>query len=110
MSRVSKLLNASVEVWRQTLTADGMGGWIQAWSQVSTERARLSQPSSTERVIASSSESQLTHVVYLRDGADVRREDELRQAGSVFRVIAVYEPSVPGTYTRADCEGRQPTQ
>lgn len=110
MSRVSRLLNASAAVWRFTRTPDGMGGWDETWSQISTARARFSQPSATERVIADQSASTLTHVVYLRHDADVRRGDELRQPGRTFRVLAVFEPSEPGTYLRADCELRQASQ
>ncbi|MDG9705547.1 phage head closure protein [Streptomyces sp. DH37] len=109
MSRVGRLLNTSVEVWRATRTPDGMGGWEETWAQTGTVRARLSQPSARERVTADQSQSHLTHVVYLDPGADVRRGDELRQPGRVLDVLAVFEPSVPGTYLRADCEARQPT-
>ncbi|MFM9629512.1 head-tail adaptor protein [Streptomyces galilaeus] len=107
MSRIDRLLNASAEVWRATRTPDGMGGWAQAWALASTVRARFSQPSAAERVVADRAESRLTHIVFLRDDADVRRGDELRTPGQVFHVLAVFEPSVPGTYRRADCEASQ---
>ncbi|WP_431950477.1 phage head closure protein [Actinacidiphila sp. bgisy167] len=107
MSRVSRLLNGSAEVWRYTRTADGMGGWMEAWARVATVRARFSQPSATERTVAAQSGSELSHVVFLPAAADVLRGDELRQDGRVFDVTATYEPSVPGTYLRADCVVRQ---
>lgn len=110
VSRVARLLNASATVWRYTRTPDGMGGWTQAWAQISTVRARFSQPSATERVVADQSGSTLSHVVYLRPDADVRRGDELRQGARSFKVLAVFEPSEPGTYLRADCEVRQAAQ
>lgn len=106
-SRVARLLNTTVAVWRTTTAPDGMGGWVETVAQVGTQRARISQPSATERTIAQRAESRLTHVVYLDPSADVRRGDELRQAARVFRVLAVFEPSEPGTYLRADCELHQ---
>lgn len=109
MSRVARLLNTQVTVWRRTRVDDGMGGGLETWAQVGTLRARLAQPSATERVVADQSQARLTHVVYLPADSDVRRGDELRQGSRVFDVLATYEPSVPGTYLRADCEARQPT-
>ncbi|MCX4572285.1 head-tail adaptor protein [Streptomyces sp. NBC_01571] len=107
MSRVDRLLNATAEVWRSARTPDGMGGWTDGWARTSTVRARLSQPSAAERVVNDRAEARLTHIVFLRDDADVRRGDQLRTTGRTFRVLAVYEPSVPGSYLRADCEAHQ---
>lgn len=110
MSRVARLLNAQAEVWRMSRTPDGMGGWAETWTRVATVRARFSQPSARERQAADQSQSRLSHVVYLASDADVRRSDELRLGSRVFDVLATFEPSEPGTYLRADCEARQPTQ
>jgi head-tail adaptor len=87
-----------------------MGGWTDSWSQTSTVRARFSQPSATERTLADQSGATLTHVVYLEPDAPVRRGDELRQPGRTFKVLAIFEPSEPGTYLRANCEVRQASQ
>lgn len=86
-----------------------MGGWVDGWAQVGTKpvRCRLSQPSATERTVNDRLEAKLTHIVFLLADADVQRGDELRQPGRVLRVLETYEPSVPGTYLRADCESRQ---
>lgn len=109
MSRVSHLLNARAELWRYSRVSDGMGGWQQAWAQISIVRARFSQPSARERVLADQSQARLTHVVHAEPDSGMRRDDELRRDGQVFKVLALYEPSEPGTYLRADCEARQPT-
>ncbi|MGI5347048.1 head-tail adaptor protein [Streptomyces sp. CA-250714] len=108
MSRVSRLLNTAREVWRPTRAPDGGGGWETTMVQVGTVRTRLSQPSARERVVADQSQSRLTHVAYLEPGADVQREDELRGGPQPLRVLALFEPSEPGTYLRADCEAMQP--
>ncbi|MFE7159155.1 phage head closure protein [Streptomyces sp. NPDC057636] len=97
----------SVAVWRYSRTADGMGGWEETWAQVGTVRARISQPSATERTLADQATARLTHVAYLSADADVRRNDQLRLGARVFTVSAVFEPSEPGTYLRADCEASQ---
>ncbi|WP_432118601.1 phage head closure protein [Streptomyces sp. bgisy032] len=101
------MLNQSLEVWRYSRAEDGLGGWTETWSQVGTVRARLSQPSARERVVADQAQARMSHIVYLRHDADVRRGDQLRTTGRVFEVLATFEPSEPGTYLRADCEARQ---
>jgi head-tail adaptor len=107
MSRVGHLLNSSAEVWRQLRSDDGMGGWNLDWASIGAVRARFSQPSAAERVIAAQNGADLSHVVYLAGSADVRRGDELRRGSEVFEVRATYQPSMPGTYLRADCMLRQ---
>lgn len=110
MSRIARLLNTSVEVWRETRTPDGMGGWASGWDQVGPARARISQPSATERVVADQNGADLSHVVYLPPTADVRRGDQLRTGARVYEVLATFEPSEPGTYLRANCRLRQASQ
>lgn len=107
MSRVTHLLNKAAEVWRYSAVSDGMGGFEPQWSQIATGRARFSQPNATERVSAAESQARLTHVVYVDTDADLRRGDELRMDGRKFDVLAVFEPSMPGTYLRADCFAKQ---
>jgi head-tail adaptor len=107
MSRVARLLNSTAEVWRDQRTEDGMGGWETGWSAVATVRARFSQPSAAERVIAAASGADLDSVVYLNAGADVQRGDELRRGPAVYEVLAVFEPSEPNTYLRANVRQRQ---
>lgn len=103
-----RLLNSSAEVWRATKVPDGMGGWITTWVFTGTARARISQPSARERTVADQSGALLSHVVYLPANSDVRRSDELRQGARKLKVLAVFQPSKPGTYLRADCEQTQP--
>ncbi|WP_433699098.1 head-tail adaptor protein [Nocardiopsis sp. CA-288880] len=101
------LLNTTVAVWRVVLADDGGGGQTETWSEVSAQRARLSQPTAAQREAGDQDGARLTHVVYLRPGADVHRSDQLRQQDLVLEVVAVFEPSVRGTYLRADCTSRQ---
>lgn len=107
MSRIARLLNTSAEVWRKSRVSDGGGGWIETPAKVADVRARFSQPSAAERVVAAQNGADLTTVVYLLPTADVGRGDELRRGADVFDVLAVFEPSELGTYLRADCLRRQ---
>lgn len=107
MSRVARLLNSTAEIWAELRTTDGMGGFTAAWSQLGTARARFSQPSATERVVAQANGVDLDTVVYLRSDADVQRGYQLRRGSAVYEVRAVYQPSEPNTYLRADCRLRQ---
>lgn len=109
MSRVGRLLNTSVPVWRAAAVDDGGGGQAVTWAQAGTLRARRSQPSARERQAADQAGAELNEIWYFHPGADVRRGDELRPPGRVAVVTAVVEPSEPGTYLRADCTVRQPT-
>ncbi|WP_228979715.1 head-tail adaptor protein [Streptomyces sp. DH12] len=108
MSRVGRLLNTAVPVWRLSTVDDGGGGQESIWAQVATPRGRRSQPSARERQAADQSGAQLDETWYFAPGTDVRRGDELRPPGRVLEVTATFEPSEPGTYLRADCTLRQP--
>lgn len=107
MSRVGRLLNTSVPVWRASTVDDGGGGQETAWAQVGTPRARRSQPSARERQAADQAGAVLDEIWYFHPGTDVRRGDELRPPGRTLRVTATFEPSAPGTYLRADCTTQQ---
>lgn len=100
-------LNRSLEVWRVTLVDDGQGGQSDTWAQLSgsagTVRAKVNEPSAAERVEAMRSGVDLAYQVHLLPDADVRRGDQLRAVGEVFRVKSTVRPSTP-TYLRAQCE------
>lgn len=109
MSRVGRLLNRTVPVWRKGTIVDAGGGQKTIWQQVGTVRGRRSQPSARERTAAAQARAALDQIWYFAPSADVRRGDELRLAGQVWQVTATFEPSEDGTYLRADCTARQPT-
>lgn len=109
MSRVSRLLNTTVDLWRAVTEDDGGGGQTTTWQQQATLPARRSQPSARDRTAAAQASAELDQVWYFGPAADVRRGDELRAGGQVWQVLAVLAPSEPGTYLRADCSARQPS-
>ncbi|MET9999833.1 head-tail adaptor protein [Streptomyces microflavus] len=109
MSRIGRHLNRAVQVWRATTADDTGGGHSEVWAHVSTPRGRRSQPTARERQAAHQLSARLDFTWYFSPRTDVRRGDELREAGgAVHTVFATFEPSVDGTYLRADCTTPQP--
>jgi SPP1 family predicted phage head-tail adaptor len=96
-------LNRTLAVWRPDPVGDGAGGQTVTFVQVGTVRARVSQATAAERVVAAQAGAAHTQPVYLPPAADVARGDELRGDGDVFRVKATVMPSEP-VYLRADVE------
>lgn len=101
------LLNETLTVERITRTHDGQGGWREGWQTVGTERARVRPASARERQTGAVTEAEVTHVVYLRLEADVRRGDRLvRAGGEELTVVAVRRPSA-GHHLEVDAEAVQ---
>lgn len=102
---IGRYLNRQLEVWRPQESDDGSGGQEVALVAAGTVRAKVDQPSPTERLVAAQAESRHSHDVYLLPRADVRRGDELRGTDAlgirqVFRVQSVVQPSIP-VYSKA---------
>lgn len=104
-----RYMNRKLEVWRPTTVSDGAGGQETTLVQQALPvRAKVDQPSPTERLIAQQAGSNHSHDVFLLPAADVRRGDELRGTdglgtAQVFRVLSVVQPSRP-VYSKAFCE------
>lgn len=88
-------LNRTLEIWRPALVPDGRGGRVETLTLTGTVRAKVDQPAADERQEADRYGAKHAHKVYIPPRADVRRGDELRGGGQVFRVLAVVEPSRP---------------
>lgn len=102
---IGRHLNRTLEVRRPTTVPDGYGGQTTTLVLQGTVRAKVDQPSPTERLVAAQTTSRHSHNVYLQPGADVRRGDELHGTDphgttQVFRVQAVVQPSAP-VYSKA---------
>ncbi|WP_282703246.1 head-tail adaptor protein [Streptomyces sp. CC219B] len=99
-------LGRELQVWRRQGTDDGYGGQTSTWvRQPDDVRAKVDQPSASERLLAAQTQSQHTHSIFLLPGADVRRGDELRDetSGEQWRVLAVVGPST-ARYRKAEAE------
>ncbi|MFJ8863616.1 phage head closure protein [Streptomyces sp. NPDC102451] len=100
---VGRWLNRRLQVWRETTVPDGAGGQVSTWVLQGEVRAKVDQPSASDRLLAQQSGSKHSHSVYLLPTADVQRRDELRAPGQTYRVLAAVQPSGP-RYVKADCE------
>ncbi len=101
---IGHLLNTSVTVYRATYTDDGRGGRIKTMTSQGARRAKVDQPSATERAVAAQEGATLTHVVHMAYGADVQRGDELDTGGTRrLRVLDVVSNS-RATYDRLECQ------
>lgn len=99
-------LTRALAVWRTVLADDGQGGQTETSGQVGTVRAKVNEPSAAERIEAARSGAELTHTLHLLPDADVRRMDELRGDGEVFRVQSTVYPSTRA-YLKAMCSRDQ---
>ncbi|MDX3235655.1 phage head closure protein [Streptomyces sp. ME03-5709C] len=105
---VGRYFNRVLEVWRPTTVPDGTGGQETTLVLQGTVRAKVDQPSPTERLVAAQSGSRHTHDIWLSPRADVQRGDELRgtdglEQAQAFRVHSVVQPSRP-IYSKAFAE------
>ncbi|GGZ27993.1 phage head completion protein [Streptomyces nitrosporeus] len=103
---ITHLLNRTLEVWRTTTVPDGAGGEETTLVRQADVPAKVDLPAASDRLLAQQAGAAHTHDIYLLPGADVRRGDELRGGGQVFRVGYVVEPSAP-VYRKAQAELKQ---
>ncbi|GGN47812.1 phage head closure protein [Streptomyces fuscichromogenes] len=101
---IDHLLNRTLEVWRPAPgPGDGLGGRRTTYVNTGrTVRAKVDQPSDSDRMLAQQASSEHTHTVYLLPTADVTRGDQLRGDGQTLRVTATVTPSSP-VYLKAPC-------
>lgn len=106
MSRgIGRFLNRQLTIWRAVTVDDGGGGQEVTLVEQGTVRAKVDQPSTTERIVAAQAGSKHSHDVYMAAGTAVRRGDELRGTDALgqaqrFRVLSVAQPSTP-VYSKA---------
>ncbi|MFF1321441.1 head-tail adaptor protein [Streptomyces chartreusis] len=105
MRGIGRTLNRSLAVYRPQTDDDGHGGETTTLVLQGTVRAKVDQPSPTERLVAAQAQSRHSHDIFMLPSADVRRGDELRGVDAlgndqVFRVQSVVQPSTP-VYTKA---------
>lgn len=100
---IGRHLNRTLEVWRPTTADDGYGGQDTTLVRQAGVRAKVDQPSASERLLAQQAGAEHTHDVFLLPDADVQRGDELRGRGQRLRVKQVVEPSAT-RYRKAECQ------
>lgn len=103
------LLKQKCDIYRRTEVADGQGGFTYSYSAVKLQvRCKIDQASAKEQIEAEQAGASLTHKIYLDPDQTIRRGDEIRRTGHVYRVGSVVESSSSNVYRRADSELIQP--
>lgn len=105
MSRVTHLLNSTLDVYRRALVSDGQGGQTYTYTLLeAARRIRLVQATPKEQIEAEQAGASMSHKVYQDHDDDIQRGDEYRNGTKTYRVANVVEPSTSGVYRRADVE------
>lgn len=103
MGVFDSLLNNTFAVSRIWRTSDGMGGWDEAWIAIGFVAGRLRPASSAERESAAQQQRDLSHVLYVRDTADIERGDRVTGDEVTVEVLGVREPSRSDHHLEIDC-------
>ena len=88
----ASLYNQTLTLQTKTLTADGQGGFTEAWADSGSFRARISPLSSAERLIQDKVTSMTTHRIYC-DNMTVSPEDRIKWGDYYFEIIGIRNPS-----------------
>lgn len=107
MSVFTSLLNNTFTIERRRRTADGQGGWAIDYVDPHTVRGRIRPATSSEREVAQREERQITHVLYVVAGTDIKRGDRVTVDDLVVDVDAIREPSKADEHYEIDCLERQ---
>ena len=103
MSVFESLLNREYTIDRRSRVSDGAGGWAIAYEPQSVVDGRLRPTTSQERDVAAREERRISHVLYVVDGTDIVRGDQVEGAGIIVEVMAVREPSRADHHLEVDC-------
>jgi SPP1 family predicted phage head-tail adaptor len=101
---IGHLLNIDVEVNRRTVTRDGLGGSIETFAKVATERVRLQPMKASEANAYLKEGVTVTHRAFFNHGADVQSRDRLAAFGKSFIVRSVTNPDYADKFLVADVE------
>jgi len=108
MTVFESLLNNTFTVSRRRRTTDGQGGWVIDYVNPIQVRGRLRPASSREREVAMLEEREISHVLYVVAGTDIKRGDQVILGDLSVEVEAIREPSKAGEHLEIDCRERQP--
>lgn len=108
MTVFESLLNNVFTVERRRRSLDGQGGWAIDYVEIDPVRGRIRPASSREREIAQQEGRDITHVLYVVAGVDVKRGDRVTVGNLSVEAEAVREPSKAGEHLEIDCLERQP--
>lgn len=96
-------LPGTVVIERYALTADGMGGYSEAWTAAGTVQGRIYPASGgSERVTGGQPASSVQWWGTFPVGTSLTAKDRLRYAGRTFEVLAVNNGEMWQTAVRAE--------
>lgn len=101
-------LRSELSLQQATLTADGLGGHAESWSEIATLFARVEPVSAGTRFGADQTVETVTHRITVRFRADLASGMRLAHGGRIFEVVSVHDPDETGRYLvcRAREKGR----
>lgn len=101
-------LRTELSLQQATLTADGLGGHAESWSEVATVFGLVEPVSAATRFGADQSLETVTHRITVRFRDDLASGMRLTRGGRVFEVVSVHDPDETGRYLvcRAKEKGR----
>lgn len=113
MSINPRWFNSSLNVWRESVTADGAGGQTVSYVDQGAVACKIDQSTPQEQLVAAQSGATHSHNIYVDPDDDVRRTDRLAASGvdpndelPYYTVDATVTPSTP-RYTKLICERRE---
>ena len=107
MSVFTSLLNNALSIYRRTRTGDGQGGWSISYALNGTAVGRIRPAGGRERDIAMQEGREITHVLYVVDGTDIKRGDRVYVGDLIVDIEGVREPSLAGEHLEIDCRETQ---
>jgi len=100
---IETLLNKRIEVHSLVRTDDGQGGWTESYQDSGVILSGRVRPrSASEREMAGSEYSEISHVVYTL--SPPKRGNRLVIDDLTLEVIAVRNPSLMGHHYEIDCK------
>lgn len=121
MTVFESLLNKTFHVARRRRTADGQGGWVIDYVEIDSVRGRMRPVAGGEREAAMIEERDVSHVLYVLAGEDIKRGDLVSPGALIIdgfdvtsatgdlivEVLGVRDPSLAGEHLEIDCQERQ---
>lgn len=98
----NRALPGTVVIERYGLTADGMGGYTEAWTAAGTVTGRIYPAAGSERVTGGQPVSVAQWQGTFPVGTSLSAKDRVRYAGRTFEVTAVNNGEMWQTAVRAD--------
>ena len=87
-----RLLSQTLVLQNRTRTSDGMGGYVDTWSDLGSFRGRISPLTAQERLMQDKSTMATTHRVFC-DPMTVTAQDRIRWGSYYFEIIGIRNPS-----------------